>query len=92
MDINPDQEINQISQDEIDQLIGEPAKEQSKNTIPDSSDSGNVMSADEIAALLANTDSLENSKPVETKPAMPDLSDPGHVMSADEIAALLANL
>lgn len=55
-------------------------------------DSGHVMSADEIAALLANTDSLEEPKPVEDKPDMPDLSDPGHVMSADEIAALIANL
>ena len=57
----------------------------------DLSEPGYVMSADEIEALIANTDSLADPEPIITESDMPDLS-PGHVMSADEIAALIANM
>ena len=58
------------------------------------SEAGNgnqVMSSEEIAALIANTELL--SEPETSKnDDMMDLSDPGHVMSSDEIAALIANM
>ena len=51
------------------------------------------MTPDEIAALIANTESIpEEPKVEEVKPPMPDLSDPNKVMTPDEIAALIANL
>ncbi len=60
-----------------------------KFDIPDLSDPGHVMNDDEIAALISNTDLLDEP---EIKTAMPDLSDPIHIMSPDEIAALIANI
>ena len=56
------------------------------------SDPGHVMSADEIAALIANTDSLSDPEPIDLRNDMSYFSDPGHVMSADEIEALIANM
>ena len=69
-----------------------------------SDDPGHMMSADEIAALLAAGDESggdtgqaaepeaeKEEVPVETAAPQAELSnDPGHMMSADEIAAVLA--
>ena len=55
------------------------------------SDSNQVMSSDEIAALIANTELLSEPEPTKNDDLM-DLSDPSHVMSSDEIAALIANM
>lgn len=55
------------------------------------SDSNQVMSSDEIAALIANTELLSEPEPAKNDDLM-DLSDPSHVMSSDEIAALIANM
>ena len=56
------------------------------------SDPGHVMSADEIAALIANTDSLSDPEPIDLRANIPDFTNPGHVMSADEIEALIATM
>ena len=58
------------------------------------SNESHVMSSEEIAALIANTDLLSEPEPAKKTSVsdLPDLSDPSHVMSSDEIAALLANM
>ena len=58
----------------------------------DADNDNQVMSSDEIAALIANTDLLSDPEPSKKNDGLPDLSDPGYVMSSDEIAALIANL
>ena len=75
----------------------EPIKEElvkeEKPPMPDLSNPNKIMSADEIAALLANMGEEPEVEPIkEEKPPMPDLSNPNKIMSADEIAALLANM
>ncbi len=58
-----------------------------------SDDPNHVMTPDEIAKLLGETNAAPAEPPVaEEKPPMPDTSDPNHVMTPDEIAALLANV
>lgn len=70
--------------------------------MPDLSDPNKQLSADEIAALFANAESIAEPEPApepepepepaEEKPPMPDLSDPNKTLSPDEIAALFANM
>lgn len=64
---------------------------------PDMSDPNRPMSPEDIAALIANTET--ENLPAETKkfeeeekPPMPDMSDPNKPMSPDDIAALIANM
>ncbi len=63
---------------------------------PTKANPNGMMSPEEIAALIANSevDELPEELPeVKTeKPAMPDMSDPGKTMSPEEIAALIANM
>ncbi len=51
-----------------------------------------VMNAEEIAALISNTDLINETKPDNKKSDTQDFSDPGHMMTPEEIAALIANL
>ena len=51
-----------------------------------------VMTPEEIAALLGESEVPEEAAEEEEKLPMPDLSDPGHVMTPEEIAALVANM
>lgn len=62
--------------------------------VPESApDPNHIMTPDEIAALLGETESVIEEEPVkEEKAPMPDLSNPNHVMTPEEIAALLANM
>ncbi len=77
---------------DIDKILEVPVSADGKK----SSGDGQVMSSEEIAALIANTDLLSEPDSVPAKNTdmsdLPDLSDPSHVMSSDEIAALLANM
>ncbi len=77
---------------DIDKILEVPVSADGKK----SSGDGQVMSSEEIAALIANTDLLSETDSVPAKNTdmsdLPDLSDPSHVMSSDEIAALLANM
>lgn len=77
---------------DIDKILEVPVSADGKK----SSGDGQVMSSEEIAALIANTDLLSEPDSVPAKKTdmsdLPDLSDPSHVMSSDEIAALLANM
>ncbi len=75
---------------DIDKILESPASAGGKG----GSDDGQVMSSEEIAALIANTDLLSEPEPAKKTGVsdLPDLSDPSHVMSSDEIAALLANM
>lgn len=74
---------------------GAPKAEVPKPKPPKANPNG-MMSPEEIAALIANSevDELPEELPeVKTeKPAMPDMSDPGKTMSPEEIAALIANM
>ena len=76
----------QVEDLDIDKILEMPMPGSKK----DSSDTSQVMSSDEIAALIAKTELL--SAPEPKKDEMPDLSDPSYVMSSDEIAALIANM
>ncbi len=76
----------QVEDLDIDKILEMPMPGNKK----DSSDTSQVMSSDEIAALIAKTELL--SAPEPKKDEMPDLSDPSYVMSSDEIAALIANM
>ncbi len=76
----------QVEDLDIDKILEMPMPGSKK----DSSDTSQVMSSDEIAALIAKTELL--SAPEPKKDDMPDLSDPSYVMSSDEIAALIANM
>ncbi len=75
---------------DIDKILEVPISADGKK----SSGDGQVMSSEEIAALIANTDLLSEPEPTKKTDMsdLPDLSDPSHVMSSDEIAALLANM
>jgi len=85
-------DIDDISEDsledlDIDKILEIPLENEKEGT----ASSDQVMSSEEIAALIANTELL--SEPESTKnDDMMDLSDPRHVMSSDEIAALIANM
>lgn len=65
-----------------------------EEVVPESApDPNHIMTPDEIAALLGETESVIEEEPVkEEKVPMPDLSNPNHVMTPEEIAALLANM
>lgn len=65
-----------------------------EEVVPESvPDPNHIMTPDEIAALLGETESVIEEEPVEEEKApMPDLSNPNHVMTPEEIAALLANM
>ncbi len=65
-----------------------------EEVVPESTpDPNHIMTPDEIAALLGETESVIEEEPVkEEKAPMPDLSNPNHVMTPEEIAALLANM
>ena len=68
---------------------------ESKETLEEIASSGKIMTPEEIASLLEETDAaMEVQEPVkEEKAAAPDVSsDPGHVMTPEEIAALLENI
>ncbi len=74
-----------------DQAIESPAADSSKSE----SDSG--MSPEDIAALIAKTESENLPETTakyeeEEKPPMPDMSDPNRPMSPEDIAALIANM
>ncbi len=88
MDIKDIKDImeEQVEDLDIDKILEMPMPGSKK----DSSDTSQVMSSDEIAALIAKTELL--SAPEPKKDEMPDLSDPSYVMSSDEIAALIANM
>lgn len=90
-------EISLGFEDEVQEAVAEEVP-----PMPDLSDPNKMMSADDIAALIANmgggtpTEPEPEPEPVEEveeeKPPMPDLSDPNKMMSPEDIAALLANL
>ena len=65
-----------------------------EEVVPESApDPNHIMTPDEIAALLGETESVIEEEPVKDEKApMPDLSNPNHVMTPEEIAALLANM
>ena len=99
-----DQELDDILKAmDIDDILGESVEDLDIDKILESPESldgtkgsgdSQVMSSDEIAALIANTDLLSEPEPPKKMDIsdLPDLSDPSHVMSSDEIAALLANM
>lgn len=85
-------DIDDISEDsledlDIDKILEIPLENEKQG----SDNSNQVMSSEEIAALIANTDLLSEPASVKDDDVM-DLSDPRHVMSSDEIAALIANM
>ena len=82
MDI--DMDLGQSVEDmDIDKILEVPISEEKAQS------NNQVMSSDEIAALIANTELLSDPEPVKNTD-LPDLSDPSYVMSSDEIAALIA--
>ncbi len=84
MDI--DMDLGQSVEDmDIDKILEVPISEEKAQS------NNPVMSSDEIAALIANTELLSDPEPVKNTD-LPDLSDPSYVMSSDEIAALIANM
>jgi hypothetical protein len=84
MDI--DMDLGQPVEDmDIDKILEVPISEEKAQS------NNQVMSSDEIAALIANTELLSDPEPVKNTD-LPDLSDPSYVMSSDEIAALIANM
>ncbi len=72
---------------DIDQILKQPQK------LAPSEQKGaaanQVMSSDEIEALIASTNLLDEPP---SGSVMPDLSNPSHVMNPDEIAALIASM
>ena len=82
MDI--DMDLGQSVED-MDKILEVPISEEKAQS------NNQVMSSDEIAALIANTELLSDPEPVKNTD-LPDLSDPSYVMSSDEIAALIANM
>ena len=80
----PDDSLEDL---DIDKILEIPLDHEKTGTTA----SNQVMSSEEIAALIANTELLSEPEPVKNDNLM-DLSDPGHVMSSDEIAALIANM
>ncbi len=87
MDINDVLGGDTIEDLDIDKILETPVSGGSK----DKGKSNQVMSSEEIAALIANTDLLSEPGIMKNDDMM-DLSDPSHVMSSDEIAALIANM
>lgn len=85
-------DINDITESSLEDLDIDKILEIPVSNGKSKAGNGNqVMSSEEIAALIANTELL--SEPETSKnDDMMDLSDPGHVMSSDEIAALIANM
>lgn len=77
----PDQSLEDLDIDKILEFPMENGK----------SGSNQVMSSEEIAALIANTELLSDPEPAKHDNMM-DLTDTSHVMSSDEIAALIANM
>ena len=67
-----------------------------KPAMPDMSNPNKIMTPEEIAALIANTESIPEEPTVEEaeeeKPVAPDLSDPNKMMTPDEIAALISSV
>lgn len=78
----------------IEEQPAEEKPQENKTSLEEMASSGKMMTPEEIAALLEESNAAEEpQEPVkEEKAAMPDLSDPGHVMTPEEIAALLANM
>ena len=87
MDINDVLGGDTIEDLDIDKILETPVSGGSK----EKGKSNQVMSSEEIAALIANTDLLSEPGIMKNDDMM-DLSDPSHVMSSDEIAALIANM
>ena len=87
MDINDVLGGDSIEDLDIDKILESPASGGTK----EKGKSNQVMSSEEIAALIANTDLLSEPGIMKNDDMM-DLSDPSHVMSSDEIAALIANM
>ena len=77
----PDQSLEDLDIDKILEFPMENGK----------SGSNQVMSSEEIAALIANTELLSDPEPAKHDNMM-DSTDTSHVMSSDEIAALIANM
>ena len=93
-----DEELEQIMKEmNIDNIPGDSLEDLDIDKIleipleNDKSTSNQVMSSEEIAALIANTELLSDPAPAKNDDMM-DLSDSSHVMSSDEIAALIANM
>lgn len=85
-------DIDDISGDSLEDLdIDKILEIPLENKKQGSADSNQVMSSEEIAALIANTELLSEPASAKDDDVM-DLSDPSHVMSSDEIAALIANM
>lgn len=72
---------------DIDKILEIPLENEKQGSVG----SNQVMSSEEIAALIANTELLSEPASAKDDDVM-DLSDPKHVMSSDEIAALIANM
>ena len=64
--------------------------------MPDMSNPNKMMTPEEIAALIANTESAPEEPKVEEakeeKPATPEVSNPNKMMTPEEIAALIASV
>lgn len=72
---------------DIDQILKQPQKP--APSVQKGADANQVMSSDEIEALIASTNLLDEPP---SASVMPDLSNPSHVMNPDEIAALIASM
>ena len=72
---------------DIDQILKQPQKPAPSEQKGDAANQ--VMSSDEIEALIASTNLLDEPP---SGSVMPDLSNPSHVMNPDEIAALIASM
>ncbi|MBO5371466.1 MAG: hypothetical protein J6A75_01985 [Lachnospiraceae bacterium] len=94
------QEAEETIENETAEPVVEEITEEEKIEIPElepqasiSNDPNHVMTPEEIAKLIGETNAEPEPEPVvEEKPPMPDMSNPNHVMTPDEIAALLANM
>jgi len=72
---------------DIDQILKQPQKPAPSEQ--KGAAANQVMSSDEIEALIASTNLLDEPP---SGSVMPDLSNPSHVMNPDEIAALIASM
>ncbi len=87
----------------VDELpVPEPIVVEEQPAVSQASDSSmpdpnSAMSPEDIAALIAKTESEDLPETTEKyeeeeKPPMPDMSDPNRPMSPEDIAALIANM
>ncbi len=85
MDGYPDDSLEDL---DIDKILNTPSNIPQKTDI-NTANKNQVMSSEEIEALIAGTDLLSEPEP---SSVTPDISNPSHVMNSDEIAALIANM